>query len=321
MSPEKDRLSGLIHQMAHASDMEPAKISQVTGEVLLMVSNALFRLARENSRFRASDSILLIESSPGKMTRTEANTFLCACFLEYRSGKTEVWDNVIFFIEEILDGNENLWHEIVHHTTEGWNERFFDYNLHPEPKIHTRLYHIATLMVRFYAGDGRQIWTGYEDDPESVYKRLLLLRIPRSTACLIVGTLKDLGYIQGPFDIVGDVVDSRVLGRMVCGDGAGITPMKARRLARMLSPEDPWDIDLPLYMIGSTWCGPGPKCRACPVKHSCVHAISEKLGIRPDPLFRDNLFGKKSYQKTLKQWQIESLCSENNQGFKQKSGF
>lgn len=307
MIVQNDLMSPLIPRMAYVSDKDTADICQVTGEVLQIVSDALHRLTREHPRFRASDSIMLADSSPEEMTRKEANAFLCACFLEYRSGKTDVWDNVVFFTEEVLDNPHNLWQEILDHTLEGWNERFFDYNLHPEPKIHTRLYKIATLMIRFYAGDGRQIWTGYEHDPESVYKRLLLLQIPRSIACLIVGTLKDLGYVQGPFDIVGDIVDSRVLGRMICGDGSGITPMKARRLARMLSPDDPWDLDRPLYLIGSTWCGPGPKCRACPVKHACVLSVSEELGIRPDPVFRDTLFGRKTIQRTLKQWQTPAF--------------
>ena len=314
MTHDKDRLAGLVRQMAQVHEEEHVKISQITGKVLLIISDALFTLTRENPRFRAPDSILQLKDSHGRMTRAEANAFLCACFLEYRSEKTDVWDNVAYFTEEILNKTEKLWHEIVYHTREGWDDRFFDYNLHPEPKIHARLYQIATLMVRFYAGDGRQIWTGYEDDPETVYKRLLLLRIPRSTACLVIGTLKDLGYVHGPFDIVGDIVDSRVLGRMICGDGNSITPIKARRLARMLSPEDPWSIDRPLYMIGTTWCGPGPKCRACPVKISCVFAISDELGIRPDPVFRDNLFGKKSHQKTLKQWQKVPSIPLNQDG-------
>jgi len=211
-------MARLIPLMSSVSGQDPAEISQVTGEVLQIVSDSLFRLTREHPRFRAPDSFLLTDNFSSEMTRKEANAFLCACFLEYRSGKTDVWDNVVFFTEEVLDNPESLWQEIVDHTQEGWDERFFDYNLHPEPKIHSRLYTIATLMIRFYAGDGRQIWIGYEQDPESVYKRLLLLRIPRSIACLIVGTLKDLGIIQGPFDIVGDIVDSRVLGRMICGD-------------------------------------------------------------------------------------------------------
>ncbi|HOJ95827.1 MAG TPA: hypothetical protein PK024_03180 [Methanospirillum sp.] len=301
MMEKTDLRSELIRRMADVSG-EPAAISLVTGEVLQMVSEALIRLRKEHIRFRASDSVILADSSFG-MTRKEANAFLCACFLEFRSGKADVWDNVVFFTEEILENPDTVWQEIVHHTREGWNERFYDYNLHPEQVIHDRLYQIATLMVRFYAGDGRQIWTGYEQDPESVYKRLLILKIPRSIACLIVGTLKDLGIVQGPFDIVGDIVDARVLGRMVCGDGSGITPMKARRLARMLSPDDPWKLDRPLYLIGTTWCSPGPKCRACPVKQSCVTALSEGMGIRPDPVIRESFFGKKSYQRTLKQWQ------------------
>ncbi|NLW76960.1 MAG: hypothetical protein GXY18_11130 [Methanomicrobiales archaeon] len=299
----ENRISELIALMAQPPSHDPEMIKKVTYDLVRVVASALMRLRENNPRFGESECSILGEASTVPMGRKEANAFLCACFLEIRSGNTDIWDNVEFFAEEVLDDPENLWQSILDHTEEGWNERFFDYNLHPDEKVHARIYHIANLIVRFYAGDGRQIWMGYEQDPESVYKRLLMLQIPRSIACLIVGILKDKGYIQGPFDIVGDIVDSRVLGRMICGDGSSITPMKARRLARMIAPVDPWVLDRPLYLIGSSWCGPGPKCRACPVRDVCVFSIFEERGIRPDPIFRDHLFGKKSVQKTLKKWQ------------------
>lgn len=299
---DPDRISMLVQEMVSLQPDDKEQVCLITGEIIRVVADALFRIRQKNPRFRESECSILAEvTSP--MSRRDANAFLCACFLEYRSGTTDVWDNVEFFTEDILDNPENIWQSILDHTYEGWEERFDDYTLHPEKKVHIRLYRIAHLMVRFYAGDGRQIWTGYEHDPESVYKRLLMLQIPRSIACLVVGTLKDRGYIQGSFDIVGDIVDSRVLGRMICGDGSAITPLKARRLARMLSPEDPWELDRPLYLIGSHWCGPGPKCRACPVRCVCVLSVSEEIGIRPSPIFRDLLFGKKSVQWTLKKWQ------------------
>ncbi len=309
MTEKHALLRALIAQMTDLSRADPATVSRLTHTVIHIIADALLRLTREHHRFRESDSAVLFEHPAPCMTRREANTFLCACFLEYRSGKTDVWDNVEFFVDEILDNPDNLWQEIVHHTYEGWHERFFDYNLHPEQGIHDRLYRIATNMIRFYAGDGRQIWGGYEDDPDEIYKRLLLLQIPPSTACLIVGTLKDLGYVHGPFDIVGDIVDARVLGRMVCGDGTCISSLSARRLARMLSPDDPWRLDRPLYLIGSRWCGPGPRCRACLVKEACVYAIAQELGIQPDPVVRESFFGRKSIQKTLKQWQTEEAIN------------
>lgn len=297
-----DEMAMLVTRMAEISPDEQSCVSRITSDIIQLVAEQLISLRHDHPRFRESDYSMY--AGIGEITcRKDANIFLTACFLEYRSGKTDVWDNAVFFSEEILDDPENLWQVILDHTYEGWKERFYDYNLHPMPEIHNRLYFIASRMVRYYAGDGRQIWEDYLQDPESVYKRLLLLQIPKSIACLVVGILKDLGHIRGSFDIVGDIVDSRVLGRMICGDGSGITFMKARRLARMLAPDDPWILDLPLYLIGSSWCGPGPKCRACPVRNACVFAVSEELGIRPDPVFRDLFFGRKTVQKTLRSWQ------------------
>lgn len=297
-----DRMGMLVQEMAAVSSGNPDEVRKIGSEIVRLVADTLVNLRQDNPRFREPDCTLLpaFKSDCG---RRDANRFLCACFLEYRSGKTDVWDNVAFFTEEILDDPMNIWQVIMDHTYDGWKDRFFDYNLHPMPEIHNRLYIIANRMVRFYTGDGRQIWDEYTHDPESVYKRLLILQVPRSTACLVVGILKDRGYIQGPFDIVGDIVDSRVLGRMICGDGSAISSVQVRRLARIMAPADPWILDLPLYLIGSVWCGPGPKCRACPVQRSCVSAVSDKRDIRPDPLFRDIFFGKKTEQRTLRRWQ------------------
>lgn len=297
-----EKMELLVTRMVNPPPDDRGTVCQIASEIIQLVADKLLTLKHDNPRFRESDSSLYVGLKEIN-GRKEANIFLCACFLEYRSGKTDVWDNAVYFVEEVLNDPENLWQAILDHTYDGWKERFYDYNLHPMPEIHNRLYFIANRMVRFYAGDGRQIWNEYMQDPEVVYKRLLMLQIPKSIACLVVGSLKDLGYVRGPFDIVGDIVDSRVLGRMICGDGSGITFMKARRLARMLVPDDPWILDLPLYLIGSSWCGPGPKCRACPVRNTCVFAVSTELNIRPDPVFREVLLGKKTVQRTLRRWQ------------------
>lgn len=292
-------LSGLL------SDDSPKNrdmVREYAGRVIRIVSDGLLRLRRENPRFRECEWEWITRSS-GTISRRDANKFLCACFLDYRAGKTDIWDNVAFFVEDILEDPANVWKAILEHTFDEWESRFDDYNLHPELAVHKRLYSIADRMIRFYAGDGRLIWSGFEEAPEEVFKRLSLLQIPRSVACLVIGALKDEGYVSGPFDIVGDIVDARVIGRMICGDGSGITPWQARRLGRMLSPEDPWQLDRPLYLIGSAWCGPGPRCKACPVRRSCLLAVSDQLGIRPDPMLRDLLLPRKSSQHTLRRWQ------------------
>ena len=300
---QQNRMALLVRRYASLSSDPLHEKEQISAEVIRAVADALIRLRRENPRFKGSEWSWLFSSPSGNMTRKSANKFLCACFLDFRSGKADIWDNTIYFIEDILEDPENIWQVIHNHTREEWKERFFEYNLHPEITVHERLWKIASGMIRFYAGDGRQIWTGFENSPDEVYKRLNVLQIPRSISCLIIGALKDEGCVTGPFDIVGDIVDARVIGRMLCGVGSDITPFKARKLARMVAPEDSWVLDRPLYLIGSAWCGPGPKCRACPVHYSCFYAISQDLNIKPEPDISNLLLGIRTVQKTLRHWQ------------------
>lgn len=299
----QDLITDLIRRNASLTPDQISEKNLISIGIIRIVSEALLKIRLENCRFKKSEWGLLFSSPSGGITRKEANKFLCACFLDFRSGKSDIWDNTIFFIEEILSDPENIWKAIHNHSQEEWKERFYDYNIHPDIAVHERLWTISNNMLRFYAGDGRLIWSGYEDSPEEVYKRLNVLHIPRSVSCLIIGALKDEKLVNGPFDIVGDIVDARVIGRMICGDGNDITPLKARRIARIIAPEDPWVLDRPLYLIGSAWCGPGPKCRACPVHFSCFLAVSEDLMIRPDPEIRNLLLGSRTIQKTLRRWQ------------------
>lgn len=295
------RLEELVSAIYNSrSDQQTAR--EHLPELMKIAGRTLLGLRRSEPRFRESEWLWLSGVSPDDLTMADANAFICACFLEFRAGKTDVWDNCGYFISDILDNPSNLWHAITAHSPQGWEEQFWEYNLHPEKERHLRLYDIASLMIRYYHGDARQIWADYLDQPQEVFNRLKILGLPRSTACLVLGALKDEGYLEGPYDIVGDVVDSRVLGRLVCGIGSGMSSYQARMMGRMIAPGDPWVLDRPLYVLGMSTCAPGPRCRGCPARSGCVYFISQGRSMPIGTTIYEVLFGQKTVQKSLKRW-------------------
>jgi hypothetical protein len=296
----KERLIYLIREISAQDKIE---ITQLLLPELMRISRETFlHLRRSTPRFSKSEWPWLSGTKPETQTMQDANRFLCACILELNAGKTDVWTNTDYLVQEILEDPEDLWRSILLHSPEGWADQFWEYDLHPEPAVHARLYEIASLMVRYYHGDARQIWADYLSSPQEVFRRIKVLGVPRSTACLITGALKDEHYLEGVFDIVGDVVDTRVLGRIVCGEATGLTSYQARILGKMIAAEDPWILDRPLYVLGLSYCGPGPRCRRCPVHEKCVYAVSVDLGISVGKKIYEGLFGQKTVQKSLKRW-------------------
>ena len=298
---DPEQLKILIQNIA-SSCRDPEIIQHSLHDLIRITGRTLLSLRRFEPRFRTSEWPWLSGTRHDDITLQDANLFLCACILEQNAGKTDVWDNTAYFVHEILDDPENLWRSIILHSPEGWADQFWEYNLHPEPSVHVRLREVASLMVRYYHGDARLIWNEYLANPQEVFKRIRVLKVPRSTACLVIGALKDEHYLEGWFDIVGDVVDSRVLGRIACGEGNGLTSYQARFLGRMIAAGDPWILDRPLYVLGMSYCGPGPRCRRCPVKERCVYAVSLELGLSVGTMVYEGLFGQKTVQKSLKNW-------------------
>jgi hypothetical protein len=299
---EGERLASIIRKIADTKGESRPVNDKLIPELLRIAGRTLLSLRRSEPRFRESEWQWLSGISPDALTREDANKFLCACILEYQAGKVDVWDNTAYFCRDILEEPADLWRAILSHSSVGWADQFFEYELHPEPLVHARLRDVASFMVRYYCGDARQIWDGYYDNPDEVFRRLLVLNIPRSTACLVIGALKDEGYLKGPFDIVGDVVDSRVIARIACGEYSGITSYQARMLARMICSQDPWILDRPLYVLGMSFCSPGPRCRICPARSGCVYAVSNSLGVNIGTVVYESLFGRKTVQKSLKNW-------------------
>ena len=290
----------LIREIAGADSQQV--VIRALPELVRIAGRTLLNIRRSEPRFRESEWPWISGVRPEDLTMQDANKFLCSCILELHAGKTDVWDNTACFVNEVLENPSNLWKAIMAHSPEGWAEQFWEYNLHPEPSVHNRLREIASRMIWYYHGDARQIWEDFFDNPREVFRRLKILEVPQSTACLVIGALKDEGYIEGEFDIVGDVVDSRVIARIACGEGSRLTPYQARLLARKICARDPWILDRPLYVLGVTTCAPGPRCRRCPAKDGCVYAVSKALGVSIGTVVYEGLFGQKTVQKSLKKW-------------------
>jgi hypothetical protein len=299
---DHQRLLTLIREISVAEPDPQQLILRILPELIRISGRTLLSLRRSEPRFRESEWPWLSGVRAGDLTIQDANKFICGCILELQAGKTDVWDNVACFANDILEEPDNLWRAIAAHSPDGWAGQFWEYNLHTEPLVHNRLFEAAKRMIRYYHGDARQIWEEYSDNPREVFRRLGMLDIPRSTACLVIGALKDEGYVHGAFDIVGDVVDSRVLARVACGEVSRITPYQARILARRICARDPWILDRPLYVLGMTTCAPGPRCRRCPAHTGCMYAVSTSLGLSVGKVLYKGFFGQKTIQKSLKRW-------------------
>ncbi len=296
--------------IAEICSLERTDPDQVHGRVLHLIREAacrLLMLRKSHPRFSESEWAWISEKTPDTISRRDANKFLTGCILEYQAGNLDVWDNAAYFIEEVLGDPETLWSVIASCSREEWESQFYEYNLHRDPLVHSRLWMVANRMTRLYAGDARQIWEGYGNAPQEVLRRLLLLKIPGSTANLVIGALKDEQYLNGVLDIVADVVDSRVIGRVICGIAGSLTAHEAVSLARLAAPRDPWNLDRPLYVLGMSTCSPGPRCRPCPLRNNCVYEVAQRLAFPVGKIVYQTLFeySIRTEQKTLKRWQSE----------------
>lgn len=296
------RLIRIVQEIVHAQTDSGPVVDGYIPELIRITGRALLHLRQSEPRFGKSEWPWLSGISAGDLDSRQANKFLCACILEMQAGTTDVWDNTASFVKEILNEPDNIWKEIRSHSPRGWAEQFWEYELHPDPMVHNRLYDVAGRMLWYYHGDARQIWEGLSDNPREIFHRIRVLHLPRSTACLVIGALKDEGYVEGAFDIVGDVVDSRVLARVVCGEAGRITPYQSRMLARRIYARDPWILDRPLYVLGMTTCTPGPGCHRCPVSSGCLYSVSRSLGVSVGTAVYERFFGRKTVQKSLKSW-------------------
>ena len=89
---------------------------------------------------------------------------------------------------------------------------------------------------------------------------------------MIVGALRDCFQIQGASDVKADSKVCRVLGRTMFGEPTD--PETAGKLARLLYPKDPWQLDWPLWNVAKDYCyATAPACSRCYLYAHCEYAL------------------------------------------------
>jgi endonuclease III len=198
-----------------------------------------------------------------------ANQFLLCCLLQYQINSRVGWENGLHYVKEISQCPDEVWREISDHTKEGWESKFKEYGLHWMHNAHNRLCPIAKCICFHYDGDARRIWE--DGNSFDVLCRLYYIGAGAQISRMIVGALKDCGYVFGKCDVKADVYVCRVLGRAISGIDA--SPVNAIELSRQLYPSDPWQLDSPLWHIGESYCElTEPKCSECGLAENCLYA-------------------------------------------------
>ena len=209
----------------------------------------------------------------------KANLFLLRCLIDYQCNSVDAWKRGEDYFRTLTpDQQRELWKMIVETPQEEWNseDNFTKCNLHRWHRAHNRLWPIADCICRYFEGDARKIWQRGSTTFD-VLCRLYYIGAGEQLSRMIVGALKDCGQISGRGDVKADVHVCRVLGRVFYGKEA--TPEAALKLARVLFPDDPWQLDGPLWNLGQSNCNDTcPQCAGCYLRLNCTYAQEHCLG-------------------------------------------
>lgn len=130
----------------------------------------------------------------------------------------------------------------------------------------------ARILVQRWDGDARRLWS---DEPTAAELRERLLSLPgmghkkaAMTTELLIRRFGARVREQGETAVAYDVHVRRVMLR------AGLVERDRRedmeRAARDISPGRPGLIDLPLWLVGRSWCRPRePRCGECRLAEAC----------------------------------------------------
>ena len=251
------------------------KIAQCTRSKL--IANRLIRYGQSvgtsQSRLKSSDR--------GRISKRDANKFLLGSILDYQIPGELAWNNALRLAEEILGDPDDLWERIASMTETQWKSKWRKYKLHRFPAAHFRIWRIGKEIVANYHGDAREIWENQNSD--AVLRRLGDLKVGKQLSRMIVGSLIDTGHIRGSGDVKVDRHIRRTLGRMLIGRGyMEHEADKVTIATRQMRPSNPWILDWPLFVLGSTVCTTNdPHCTICDFKtYCCFFANHNKQPVR-----------------------------------------
>ena len=206
-------------------------------------------------------------------TKKSANQFLLCCLLDYQIKSAVAWQNGVRLIQHFGDP-EDIWAVICTHSREEWADKFKELHLHRFPAAHSRLWKIGKEICARYEGDARKIWQGR--DAIEAREKLWILGAGEQISKMIVGALRDIRHIEGTGDVKADVHVCRVLGRIYYGNP--VEPNLATEIARRIHASDPWQLDWPLWTIGTSHCHPtSPHCMNCEAETCCTYAQAQTL--------------------------------------------
>ena len=128
-------------------------------------------------------------------------------------------------------------------------------------------------IVNDQDGQASSLWEGKA--PMGARRQLVEAGLGENGSRRLVNHLISIGAVKATCG--GKCVNARpsqavlrTLARSLTG-GEMITPEMATTFLKLMDPEMPWSVDLPLFMIGSTFCRRlGTTCHSCPLVHHCV---------------------------------------------------
>lgn len=203
-----------------------------------------------------------------------ANAFLLSCLLDYRRRPgDDPWDAVDAFLKATPHFQDDLWKRITSdYSRQDWCEKatFEKYNLHWMRPAHNRLWPIAESICYWFDGDAGNIWS--DGDAFSTLARLYWIGAGEQISRMIVGALKDCKIVSGKGDPKADNRVCRVIGRCVLGEAIDpVNAFDAIRICRELYPEDPWQLDNPIWLLGEKTCtDKNPVCGNCYLHEKCA---------------------------------------------------
>jgi len=214
-----------------------------------------------------------------------ANTFFLGAVMDYQMDANMVWENA----EELVNmlGADSLWKTIANMPEDSWlNMRKNDggyyhrfWRASGQRGIAKRIHRIATNIVHKFNSDVRNVWKGRTaDEVYEVLKNDVKVNLSRSDATInmIVLGLVGAGVVKGSSNVKADMHVKKVLGRAILG-GEIDRDVDAIKLAQHIYPENPGDIDLPLFDIGKRFCKPTqPLCLECPLTSICKYKLTHQ---------------------------------------------
>jgi uncharacterized HhH-GPD family protein len=140
----------------------------------------------------------------------------------------------------------------------------------------------AKRVATEYGGKAAGIWEGEYGAAELQRRFDRFLGIGQKKAAMAVGILyRDFGLpikdMTGS-DIAFDVHIRRVFLRTGLSEHDDVDSMV--QAARRLNPAQPGALDLPVWLIGRTWCHPGtPDCQHCVLFSVCPKEVERAAGV------------------------------------------